>query len=97
MPRAVLGIAFALVASLAALLGLLAAGGGLPVSRLPSARADAPSSFADVVERVNPGVVSIVVRQERERGADEEDALGFGPRRGEGSGFVVVPRRSASA
>jgi Do/DeqQ family serine protease len=94
MPRAVLGIAFALVASLAALLGLLAGGGGAPGTRLPSARAaPSPSSFADVVERVNPGVVSIVVRPARAERAEETEVPDFGePRRGEGSGFVVDPR-----
>lgn len=95
MRRAVLGIAFAFVASLGALLGLLAGGGGegrtLPAETRPG---EAPPSFADVVERVNPGVVSIVVRQERSESADAalEELPGFGgPRRGEGSGFVVDP------
>jgi serine protease Do len=96
MPRAVAGIALAFVASLGALLGALAMGGA--PSRAPlaaAARVAIPASFADVVQRVNPGVVSIVVRREPAEGEEGplEDLPGFGgPRRGEGSGFVVDPR-----
>jgi len=95
MSRAVLGICFVFAASLGALLGLLAATGPSgPASGTTLGADHGPPSFADVVERVNPGVVSIVVRQERGGGdaAGLEELPGFGgPRRGEGSGFVVDP------
>lgn len=94
MSRAVLFIAFVFVASLAAMLTLLGVGGTAPASRaLQDPSLGGPASFADVVERINPGVVSIVVRQEGagEPGLDELPGFG-GPRRGEGSGFVVDPR-----
>jgi serine protease Do len=92
MSRPVLFIAFVFVASLAAMLALLGAGGAsVPAPRaLQEPPPGGPPSFADVVERINPGVVSIVVHQEGtgEPGLDELHGFG-GPRRGEGSGFVV--------
>jgi serine protease Do len=93
MSRPVLFIAFVFVASLAAMLTLLGAGG----ANVPTPRAfqelpvgGGQASFADVVARINPSVVSIVVRQDGagEPGLDELHEFG-GPRRGEGSGFVV--------
>jgi serine protease Do len=102
MPRTVLGLAFALTATIGLLLGVLAGGGGriaLPGSTA-SASAGSPPNFAEVVQRVNPAVVNITVI-DGSNGDDEEDAageeeepesdepLGPGPRRGEGSGFIV--------
>jgi serine protease Do len=50
-----------------------------------------PPDFADIVQRVNPAVVNITVLEgpgdSRTRSTDESD--GPGPRRGEGSGFIV--------
>jgi serine protease Do len=97
MSRAILGLAFALVAGVAGLLGLLAGGGGV-VSAVPapSTGTSAPPGrpdFADIVQRVNPAVVNIVVMEApegRARGARDTDR--DSPRRGEGSGFIVDPQ-----
>jgi serine protease Do len=93
MSRATLVLTLALVAGVAGLLGLLAGGGGV-VNAVPPAPAAAPPAgrpdFAEIVQRVNPAVVNILVMENGEgrsrsaRGA-ERDA----PRRGEGSGFIV--------
>jgi serine protease Do len=93
MPRAVLGLSFALVAAIAAALGMLAAGGGVvdPARRGVAQAALAPSpSFADVVARTNPAVVNITVLEETPRRAVQSTGAA-GPRRGEGSGFIVDP------
>jgi serine protease Do len=92
MSRAVLFIAFAFAATLGGLLGLLAAGSGTVTPAL--AGSAAPSSFADIVERVNPAVVNISVVDSVASNVHEgiEDAPAIdAPRRGEGSGFVVDP------
>lgn len=86
MSRVALGIAFAAVGSASALLGILWAGGGM----VPGPR----RSFAEIVERVNPAVVHITVVESAhaplESDETEEDQ-GPGPRRGDGSGFIVDP------
>jgi len=60
-----------------------------------------PPSFADVVESVNPAVVLITVIEgaaaadestSSEDAPEEEEEEGPGPRRGEGSGFIVDPQ-----
>jgi len=93
MPRVVLGLAFALVAMVAAVLGLLAGGAG--VSGAPSQTVrragQAPVSFAEVVERVNPAVVHIAVVDSGRQDVHEIVDFPGGPRRGEGTGFVVDP------
>jgi serine protease Do len=95
MPRAVLSIAFVFVASLGALLATLGMNRAAIPAREPL-QALSPGgapSFADVVERLNAGVVSIVVRQDGPGEPGLDDLPGFGgPRRGEGSGFVVDSR-----
>ena len=96
MSRVVTGLAFTLVASASALLGMLAAGGGgLGRGPLPGAPpAVAAPSFAGVVERLNPAVVHIAVvdgSQDPHAGLPGAPALSL-PRRGEGSGFLVDPR-----
>ncbi|HUG54415.1 MAG TPA: trypsin-like peptidase domain-containing protein [Vicinamibacteria bacterium] len=93
MPRPVLVLAFAFVAAVAALVGVLAGGGGAVSAPGRTHAAGAPPSFADVVESVNPAVVHITAvqaaAQERERGMTDH---GFGTvRRGEGTGFIVDP------
>jgi len=99
MPRGALVIFFALVASVAGLLGLLAGGGGVVGASRPAAwpagaSAGGPANFADIVQRVNPAVVSVSVVEGaapgRGRSRSEPDA--DGPRRGEGSGFIVDPQ-----
>jgi serine protease Do len=93
MQRAALVLSFSLVAGVAGLLGVLAAGGGV-VNAVPLASATmggGPPNFADIVQRVNPAVVNITVTEGgtegRSRSAHDPD--GDGPRRGEGSGFIV--------
>jgi len=90
MTRAALALSFFLVASVAALLGLLAGGGGsVP---FPGAYATGAPSFADIVQRVNPAVVHVDVIEKDGSNAHEgvEDAPELDvPRRGEGSGFIV--------
>jgi serine protease Do len=92
MSRAALALSFTLVASLAALLGLLAGGGG--TVPFPHAFATGASSFADIVQRVNPAVVHVDVIEKEASNPHEgvEDAPDMEvPRRGEGSGFIVDP------
>jgi serine protease Do len=94
MPRAVLALAFALVAAIAASLGMLAAGGGVIAparSAAVTATPSPPLSFADVVARTNAAVVNITVLEDAPRRAAHGMGAG-GPRRGEGSGFVVDPK-----
>jgi len=98
MSRPILLLTFALVATVFGLLGLVTGGGGASgVQPLPSSViAPGHASFADVVQRVNPAVVNITVIEgagdEEEEPTDEEEpdeAAPPGPRRGEGSGFIV--------
>jgi serine protease Do len=92
MTRAALAVSFVLVASLAALLGLLAGGGG--TVPFPHAFATGAPSFADIVQRVNPAVVHVDVIEKEVSNPHEgvEDAPEMEvPRRGEGSGFIVDP------
>jgi serine protease Do len=85
MSRTVLALSFAFVAVVGALVGAML-GGPLHGPATPRG-ADA---FAGIVERVNAGVVHISV-------VEEQRPVGFtrspepGPRRGEGTGFVVDP------
>ena len=93
MSRAVQLLAFALVAVIASLLGLLAGGGGsLAGTRSPARPAGlTPASFAAVVERVNPAVVHISVVDSGRQDVHEIAEFPGGPRRGEGTGFVIDP------
>ncbi len=95
MARAVLAFSFLLVASVGALLGLLAGGGGVvPVATAPLRFAGAPPSFAEIVSSVNPAVVHVDVIEEARRNVHEgvEDAPELDvPGRGEGSGFIIDP------
>jgi serine protease Do len=105
MSRPVLALSFALVATVFGLLGLVVGGGGPGTLRaLSPVIAPGHASFADVVQRVNPAVVNISVIEngtDDEEGDDVEDEeapeedsdepLPPGPRRGEGSGFIVDP------
>jgi serine protease Do len=95
MARAALALSFLLVASVGALVGLVAGGGGLVTGpRAPLGFAGAPPSFADIVARVNPAVVHVDVMEETRRNVHEavDDAPNLEiPGRGEGSGFVVDP------
>jgi serine protease Do len=90
MSRTVHGLSLGLAAGLAALLGLLAGGGGSVPQDPPK---DEPvvrlgGSFADVIDHVNPAVVHVtVVENNNGRDATDREA----PRRGEGSGFIVDP------
>src|SRR5439155_1443461 len=63
MQRAALVLSFSLVAGVAGLLGVLAAGGGVVNAVHPASAtmAGGPPSFADIVQRVNPAVVNISV------------------------------------
>jgi serine protease Do len=92
MSRAVLGLCFFLVAMVAALVGLVAGGGGTAGPSLHAARLAEPS-FAEVVERVNAAVVHIAVVDNGKQVPPEiaDFPGGQGPRRGEGSGFVIDP------
>jgi serine protease Do len=86
MSRAATLLGTGLVAFIAAALGLLAGanGAGTGTSRLgPN-----PPSFAEIVTRVNPAVVHIMVIESDREGAESGPELSR-PRRGEGSGFVV--------
>jgi Do/DeqQ family serine protease len=89
MSRAVVALAFGLVASVSALVGMLWGGGGM---------APGPAhSFAEIVERLNPAVVHVTVVEGPHAAAQveedsEDDDSSAGPRRGEGSGFIVDPR-----
>ncbi len=93
--RAVLGLGFAFVASVAALVGHLAAGGGVVPAPTSRSSRSLPDSFADIVDRVNPSVVHVTVIETGPPGVlaedEEEDPAieELRPRRGEGSGFVV--------
>ena len=84
-----------LVAFLAGSLGYLAGGGGrVRAPAAPPGFGGAPSSFAEIVARVNPAVVHVDViedaRDNPHEGILDAPALDV-PRRGEGSGFVVDP------
>jgi serine protease Do len=91
MKASVLAVAFALVAGVSALVGLLA---GSPVSE-PAAAATRAAygtpAFADIVARVNPAVVNIAVTEgaQAEEGGDRPAGW---VRRGEGTGFIVDPQ-----
>src|SRR5712691_1668125 len=93
MQRAALVLSFALVAGVAGLLGVLAAGGGVVNAVHPASAtmAGGPPNFADIVQRVNPAVVNIAVTEGATEGHSRSahDPDGDGPRRGEGSGFIV--------
>jgi serine protease Do len=98
MSRPILLLTFALVATVFGLLGLVTGGGGTSGVQPLRGVATAPghASFADVVQRVNPAVVNITVieeagDEEAEQTDEEEpeEAAPPGPRRGEGSGFIV--------
>jgi serine protease Do len=95
MSRAVLAFSFLLVASVGALLGLLAGGGGVvSMASAPVRFAGAPPSFAEIVSQVNPAVVHVDVIEEARRNVHDgvEDAPELDvPGRGEGSGFIVDP------
>ena len=96
MQRAALVLSFSLVAGVAGLLGVLAAGGGV-LNAVPPASATmagGPPNFADIVQRVNPAVVNITVTEGPPEGRSRSahDPNGDGPRRGEGSGFIVDPQ-----
>jgi len=95
MVRPVLVVALVLTGILGALVGLLAAGGGVVGVTAPAgAPAIAAPSFADIVQRVNPAVVNITVVERLRADAHEDvpDAPALDvPRRGEGSGFLVDP------
>ena len=95
MTRAVLALALTLFASVGALVGYVAGGGG----RVGAPRAPlgfgAPQTFADIVQRVNPAVVHVDVIETTRHNAHEgiEDSPEVDvPGRGEGSGFVVDPK-----
>ena len=89
MSKAVGGLTLGFAAGVASLLGLVMGERGAIGGRA----ALASGSFADIVERVNPSVVQIsVVDTPGYVPADEEDEdepPEPGPRRGEGSGFVI--------
>jgi serine protease Do len=93
MTRTATGLSLVLVAIVSGLLGLAVGGGRIGRSATATAGAAAWPSFADVVARVNPAVVHIAVA---EGAPDLNTELGRlpgwdGPRRGEGSGFVIDP------
>ena len=94
MTRAVLGLCLAFLASVGALVGYVAGGGGrVPAPRAP-AGFGAPAGFADIVQRVNPAVVHVEVIETGRKNVHEgiEDAPELDvPGRGEGTGFVVDP------
>jgi serine protease Do len=95
MSRPILVLTLALVAGVAGLLGVLAGGGGVVNAVHPApAAAIGPPDFADIVQRVNPAVVNITVTEaaadSRARSLRHPD--GDGPRRGEGTGFIVDPQ-----
>ena len=92
MSRPILVLTLVLVASVAGLLGVLAGGGGVvnAVHPAPIAAIGRPD-FADIVQRVNPAVVNITVTEGvgETRTHSAHDPDDDGPRRGEGSGFIV--------
>ncbi len=94
MTRTVLGIAVVFVLSAAALVGGLATGAGVVHPQLPT-QPIRGGSFADIVARVNPSVVHIAVVErpgfvsEDDDEDDDPAPQHPGPRRGEGSGFVI--------
>jgi serine protease Do len=95
MPRAVLALALTLFASVGALLGYVAGGGGRVAAPRAPLGFGAPQTFADIVQRVNPAVVHVDVIETTRHNAHEgiEDAPELDvPGRGEGSGFVVDPK-----
>jgi serine protease Do len=97
MSRPILGLTLALVAGVAGLLGVLAGGGGVvgAVHPVPAVTTPVgPPNFADIVQRVNPAVVNITVTEGAADGRSRSihDPDGDGPRRGEGSGFIVDPQ-----
>jgi serine protease Do len=91
MARSTAVLTLSLVGILSGLLGFLMAGGGVVgPARAATREPFGISSFADVVDRVNPAVVHITVVDETSR--EEGESREF-PRRGEGSGFVVDAKR----
>jgi len=95
MSRPILVLTLALVAGVAGLLGVLAGGGGVVNAVHPApAAAVGPPDFADIVQRVNPAVVNIAVTEAAgdSRSRSLHDPDGEGPRRGEGTGFIVDPQ-----
>ncbi|HET7747440.1 MAG TPA: trypsin-like peptidase domain-containing protein [Vicinamibacteria bacterium] len=92
MSRTVLVLSFVLVASVAALVGVVVGGGGvLPYAQAGLRPGFAPLSFAEVVERVNPAVVHITATQAARTDDDDRPGRPGGVRRGEGSGFIIDP------
>jgi len=94
MTRAVLALSLAFFASLGALVGYVAGGGGRPAAPLGAAGLGAPATFAEIVQRVNPAVVHVDViettRHNPHEGIEDAPELDV-PGRGEGSGFIVDP------
>ncbi len=92
MSRSTLTPSLVLAAALASLLGLLSGGRGVVRQASPPVPAGTGGpSFADVVERLNPAVVAISVVENGPPDAEEEADAEPGPRRGEGTGFLVDP------
>ena len=95
MTRAVLALALTFFASVGALVGYVAGGGGRVAAPRAPLGFGAPQTFADIVQRVNPAVVHVDVIETTRHNAHEgiEDAPELDvPGRGEGSGFVVDPK-----
>jgi serine protease Do len=94
MTRAVLALALTLFASVGALVGYVAGGGGRVAAPRAPLGFGAPQTFADIVQRVNPAVVHVDViettRHNPHEGIEDAPELDV-PGRGEGSGFVVDP------
>jgi serine protease Do len=94
MNRFVLGLSLVFAVSVGALLGALRTGAGTQRGPGLALSASTGTSFADIVERVNPAVVHIAVLDGLTANAheDDEDAPDVEvPERGEGSGFIVDP------